>query len=84
MANSIIKWAEIENFHATRRTLTKYTHMLMGNNVVTYKGKVKLHGTNGGVQCFKNGDVVAQSRSAILTPTAARSKAVQSSPEGHE
>jgi hypothetical protein len=70
MANSIIKWAEIENFHATRRTLTKYTHMLMGNNVVTYKGKVKLHGTNGGVQCFKNGDVVAQSRSAILTATA--------------
>lgn len=36
---------------------------------VFYRGKIKLHGTNGGIRVYGNGDVVAQKRTSDLGPT---------------
>ena len=36
-------------------------------NQVTYGAKVKLDGTNGGVQVSTHGEVIAQSRNQIIT-----------------
>ena len=35
---------------------------------ITYRGKIKLHGTNAGVQILPDGTVAAQKRSAVITP----------------
>lgn len=36
--------------------------------MVCYQSKVKLHGTNAAIQCHRDGTVVAQSRSGVITP----------------
>lgn len=66
---NVVKWTEIEAFHNIRKCLSVYPELLGSNNTVTYRGKVKLHGTNAAIQVHKDGTVVAQSRTAILTPT---------------
>lgn len=53
-------WPSIEAFKSV-------VHNSKTRGVVTYRGKVKLHGTNAGIT-FDNGDVVAQSRSRIISP----------------
>lgn len=63
-----IAWAEIENFHTLRKTLLHYPHLLKGGNVVKYRAKVKLHGTNAGVMIESDRTVTAISRSSIITP----------------
>ena len=60
-------WADIENFHNVRKTVTKYTQLLNMQPTVRYKAKVKLHGTNAAVQISPDGEVCAQSRTAIIT-----------------
>jgi len=57
------KWASIGNFHNVRKTIDAYE---LHVGPVTYRGKIKLHGTNGGIIVSKNGDVFAQSRSSII------------------
>ena len=37
--------------------------------ILTFKGTVKLHGTNAGVTLTKDGDMYAQSRENVITPT---------------
>lgn len=65
---SHFSWPEIDGFHSVRRTLVHYPHLLGGRNTVTYRGKVKLHGTNAGIY-FRAGRFTAQSRTAVITPT---------------
>ncbi len=62
-----IKWPEILNFHNLRRELIKYPEVLQGDSVVTYRGKIKLHGTNAAIQILHDGTLKVQSRTAIIT-----------------
>lgn len=67
MEHKFYGWPSIESFHAVRKSVGKYPALVPGNDlVVSYRGKVKLHGTNAGIQCHENGEVVAQSRSNLL------------------
>jgi hypothetical protein len=68
-----VKWPSIESFHNVRKAIAKYPHICKDRFKVTYRGKIKLHGTNACVQivAHDNGappemDVLAQSRTAIL------------------
>lgn len=58
------KWPSIELLHNVRRSLD-----LLGETPkITYRAKIKLDGTNGGIQIFPDGRVAAQSRTQIITP----------------
>jgi hypothetical protein len=63
-----ISWTEIENFHSLRRQLEKSPHVLGDSSAVTYRAKVKLHGTNAGVRIDPDGTVTALSRTSVITP----------------
>jgi hypothetical protein len=72
---SFMTWPEIEAFHHIRKFLrvdpTEWwlnVQLLSGTSTVAYKAKVKLHGTNAAIQCHKDGTVVVQSRTNIITP----------------
>lgn len=63
-----ISWTEIEGLHQVVKAYR------LGNEragyplpKVTYRGKIKLHGTNAGV-LVENGVVTAQSRTSVITP----------------
>lgn len=60
------RWPSVELLHNVRRSLIA----LQATPVVTYRAKIKLDGTNAGVQVFSDGRVAAQSRSQIITPDA--------------
>ncbi len=66
---SVIHWSEIEAFHNVLKSVRKYPELLNGQNVVHYKAKIKLHGTNAGIQIHNDGRVVAQSRTTELSST---------------
>jgi len=70
-----IAWPEIESFHHIRKFLrvdpTEWwmaKEKMHGTSVVTYRAKVKLHGTNAAVQILPDGTVLAQSRTGLITP----------------
>jgi hypothetical protein len=57
-------WQSIELLYNLRRSLE-----LVGEAPkITYRAKIKLDGTNGGIQIFTNGQVAVQSRSQIISP----------------
>lgn len=56
------KWTSIESLRHVRKTAKFY-----GQARCTYKAKVKLHGTNGGVRINGDGTIIAQSRTNDLT-----------------
>lgn len=58
------KWPSIELLHNVRRSLEQ----LGETPKVTYRAKIKLDGTNGGVQIFSDRRVAVQSRTQIITP----------------
>lgn len=67
-------WPEIEGFHNIRKFVRadptdwwRSKELLSGTSTVTYRCKVKLHGTNAAVQIHKDGTIVPQSRTNILT-----------------
>ena len=65
-----VPWTEIKLFHNLLISLKKYGADL-GIDItkpVTYRAKVKLHGTCAGVVVEKNGNVSYQSRERIITP----------------
>lgn len=59
----MIRWPSVELFHNLRRSLVA----IEATPTLKYRAKVKLDGTNGAVQIFPSGKVVAQSRSQIIT-----------------
>jgi hypothetical protein len=64
-------WTKIENFHTLRKATQKYPHLLGLSPRVTYKAKVKLHGTNAGIEltnCINGSVVRALSRTQIISP----------------
>lgn len=64
----VVPWTEIESFNNIRKYTQTYFKVLNGQSVVRYRSKVKLHGNNAGVQVHGDGQVLAQSRTTILTP----------------
>lgn len=60
------KWTSIGGFHNVRKTLSSYD---LYKGAITYRGKVKLHGTNAGVTITPDREVFAQSRTTVLTAT---------------
>jgi hypothetical protein len=58
------KWTSIGGFHNVRKTLNAYD---LHDGPITYRGKVKLHGTNAGIVITPDGTVTAQSRTSTLT-----------------
>lgn len=70
------KWTEIESFEHIVRGLRKWREICAEDPdrpefempVVTYRAKVKLHGTNAAVRIEPDGTVVAQSKKRDITP----------------
>ncbi|MCE9573478.1 MAG: RNA ligase family protein [Deltaproteobacteria bacterium] len=69
MSTTHVSWASIELLHNVVRTLGHLHDLGRPFPVVAYRAKVKLHGSNCAVQVTADG-VVAQSRTALLTPAA--------------
>ncbi|MFI5298234.1 MAG: RNA ligase family protein, partial [Polyangiales bacterium] len=65
---SHVSWPDIVGFDGVRRAVTAYPSLLRGRSTVTYRGKIKLHGDNHGVQIKNGGRVRAQSRTTMLAP----------------
>ena len=72
---TFLAWPEIEGFHHIRKYLRvdpgewwRTKELLSGTSTVTYRCKVKLHGTNAAVQVHQDGTLVCQSRENIITP----------------
>ena len=70
-----IAWPEIESFHNIRKYIRvdptewwKTRELLSGTSTVTYRAKVKLHGTNAAIQLHEKGNIICQSRESIITP----------------
>ena len=61
---TFLKWTSIELLHNVRRNLDTVGKAFS----VTYRAKIKLHGTNAGVQITPEGKVAAQKRTQIITP----------------
>ena len=61
-------WPSIESFHRVRTDVASYLEVV-GIRVapITYRGKVKLHGTNSGIVIRPDGKVLAQSRSRLIS-----------------
>lgn len=66
---TVIPWTEIESFHNIRKYTQTHPEILNGDATVTYRAKVKLHGTNAAVQVHLDGTLVAQSRTTELSVT---------------
>ena len=64
---AFVAWPEIEGFHNIRKFTSAHPEILNAQNVVHYRCKVKLHGTNAAIQCHQDGRVVAQSRTGEIT-----------------
>ncbi len=72
---TFMAWPEIEGFHNIRKFIRvdpgEWWHkreLLAGTSTVSYRAKVKLHGTNAAVQVHTDGTIVCQSRESIITP----------------
>lgn len=72
---TFMPWPEIESFHNIRKFIRvdpgEWWHkkeVFSGSSQVTYRAKVKLHGTNAAVQVHADGSVICQSRENIITP----------------
>jgi len=67
------RWPKIQQFHNTRKTINSVVNYNKTSGkpadypIVTYRGKVKLDGTNAAIRVV-NGEVAAQSRTRIITP----------------
>ncbi|MFK7990445.1 MAG: RNA ligase family protein [Sandaracinaceae bacterium] len=64
----VLKWSSIELLHNIKAHVVAQA-ALEGQSppTVTYRAKVKLHGTNAAVQVHPDGTVVAQGRNHVLT-----------------
>lgn len=63
---SHIAWTSIDQFHNVRRTFREVPPT--GPHTVSYRAKVKLHGTNAAIQVTPEGVLECQSRERVITP----------------
>jgi len=58
---------KIDNFHNVRKmAIAKAEYAGTNQAPITYRGKIKLHGTNAGIQIRPDGSVRPQSRSSLI------------------
>ena len=69
MSTTHVAWSSIELLHNVVRALQHLRELGHPFPVVEYRAKVKLHGSNYGVQIIDDG-IAAQSRTSLLTPEA--------------
>ncbi len=69
MSATHVAWSSIELLHNVIRTLGHLNELGQPLPTVEYRAKVKLHGSNCAVQ-IADGGIVAQSRTALLSPEA--------------
>lgn len=63
---AFVRWTEVEPFSKLRTTLSRHPEL---PRQLTYRGKIKLHGTNAAVVLHKNGaKVYAQRRNGFIPP----------------
>lgn len=62
-----ISWPSIESFYNILKNIRRYPELMEDKSAITYRGKIKLHGTNAAIQIV-DGEVAAQSRNSIITP----------------
>lgn len=61
------KWTDIEQVHHLRKRFNhRFSKTGQKQPLVSYKAKIKLHGTNAGIQIHEGGTVVAQGRNRVL------------------
>lgn len=61
------KWMDIEPFHRVRKDIEVYSEFARTQlPLIIYRAKVKLHGTNAGIQIKSTGDIQAQGRKVEL------------------
>ncbi len=65
--DGFIKFPDIEGFHNILKHVQRYPDHIPP--VIKYYPKVKLHGTNAGVTVTKEGEVIPQSRTKVLSIT---------------
>lgn len=65
VAIQFISFPDIEGFHHVVKAVNAFPY-LAGDGSVTYRGKIKLHGTNAGIR-IQDGEVVAQSRTQLIS-----------------
>lgn len=64
-----VSWTEIESFYNVRKSIAKWPELLCDRSSrITYRAKVKLHGTNAAVRIDHDGTVTAFSRTNVITP----------------
>lgn len=63
---AFLKWPSIGHLNSVVAAVNKVGEH--PETVVTYRAKVKLHGTNAGIRVFRDGRVLVQSRKRIITP----------------
>lgn len=61
-----IPWPSIEQFHNVRRIFKALNPE--GPHSISYRAKVKLHGTNAAVHVTPEGELLCQSRERLITP----------------
>ncbi len=60
-----VRWSDIELFHTNRNFYRERDGLRMGK--VTYRAKVKLHGSCAAIQRLPDGSLEAMSREAVLS-----------------
>ena len=68
---TMVKWASVEGLPSVRKAVRMQVRLDPGAIIAPtlgYRAKIKLDGTNAGVQVFAEGKIVAQSRTRVITP----------------
>ena len=72
---TFMAWPEIQGLHNVRKFIRidpndwwMKKELFSGTSTVSYKCKIKLHGTNAAVQVHNDGTILCQSRESIITP----------------
>lgn len=63
-----LSFSSISNFANVRKFAINYPEFLYGSSKVSYRSKVKLHGSNVAIQVV-NSHITTQTRESIITPT---------------
>jgi hypothetical protein len=66
--NNFFAWPDITNFHNLRKAVKSLPEVYGDDVKIEYKTKIKLHGTNAAIHICGDGTILAQSRTAIISP----------------
>ena len=70
-SKAFFRWAEIPAFSSLKLILSKFPDL---NRTLSYRGKIKLHGTNASVVIQSDGGVFAQRRNGVISVASSSEK----------